>query len=308
MLESVFEHESIRDVLREQGIHLDASVPIVIAWSDRASLLLRPEYACLWLAECSHIQLPCSLAAVKAVLDAQQNCSSPELLHLRTLVGQVKWGFKRLEDSVASHDSDAFERLFELRNFCRMHWPQMYEVQLDIIENMIDGNQQTSDIFEFLTCKFDEVAAYEIFRPFFHGAPRDIVNSALGACHALTQYALTGVKYMSKESCTLVANMLNADEWWRSLSRLLEDVNDSFEESGAKGEIADHVRNCVVGFQASVPSLLVFLEKFAAGCSPDREEIASAYEALDVFIKMIIEIESRYSVLRSELQVRFSNV
>lgn len=304
------EHPSILAALRVSGLVFENHQGrVLLAWSDPQMLALKPIAAVLDIPGTRLVQLPVSLSELKTALsdaqDPQSSCLGPN--RLDTTLGQLKWSLSAFSSDLSSGSSDvAGRRLLEIQRFCDENWPGWFSrALLHLHKSCALAQDEVTSSIDALAEYADSVATFDVFRPFLHGAPKDIVNSALGACSALMRYALTGREDIDQESLTLIRDMLNADDWWRSLASSLDDIADRLAESGASGKVADEVLDQVARVNSSAPSLIEFLESLAEGKSPTATEIAPAYEALDALIQLIVQIESRSTDLRSEFEERF---
>ncbi len=306
------EHPSILAIFCASGIVVDEQQgPVLLAWSDAQSLELKPIAAVLRIPGARLIQLPLSLSELKTAFSHKHSDIrfDAEPIELYTPLGQLKWSLSEFKSDLSQGNSTVAERrLVEIQMFCDENWLGWFNQALVYLHHSrgLAFNEATfviNGVSEYAS----SVAFLDKFRPFLHGAPKDIVNSALGACSALMRYAITGSGGIDQDSLLLIRDMLNADDWWRDLTFSLDDIADKLVKSGANGEVFDDVLDQVCIVKSSASMLVEFLEKLACGNNPTAIEIAPAYEAIDGLMQLIIQVESRSAAIKSEFEERFNN-
>lgn len=299
-----FEHSSIREALIRTGLKIlsftSDTLPstqhasVLIAWSDRDTLLLRPEYAWLSLKAVTFIQLPQQSNFLRQQIeDAQQTPDvGLELEILCTPLGQWRWALGELQESLNRADEkESFIRLMELRRFATKHWPGWYEKTFTDIRDAIDINNRSSDLLLDLLSNADAVATLEACGPLLNWTEGGTKGSRIVPLEDAACYASQGVGEIK-----VIAELAATDPWWSELETDLSTTEATLHlvRKGG-GEPESILGNRLVVLRRCIAEISNIEE---SSFSLSREEICNFYSIVSTLQRTLVDIVKLYNNVR----------
>ncbi len=301
-----FEHESIaralisagmaEGYLRHSAIESAQTLPVCVGWSQRQSLLLRPEYAWLSLPEVSYLQLPVPLDLLIRQIEASSHPGHtiPGLALLTTTLGQWRWALAELQRaSESEYGRELSFRLSALRLFAIKHWPGWYEKILnDLAARIARTSSVSSGDVQRLVGRADEVAILEAYRPLLGWSGGEAKGERIAALEDALSYVNQGVGRIDG-----LANLVALDPWWDEMDHDLSAAEKMLRRVGPQEGVPELaspdrlrvLRECL----ASIRSLS------EAGASSDKTLEAGA--AVSTLIEILEDIVKQRRQLLAEL-------
>lgn len=281
-----------------------------VAWSPLQTLVRRPENSLASVPGVTFLRLPISLAALTGSRTARNpRASAPVRADLCVPLGQFTCSLHRLLGLLPTETpGEVLARVAELRRFCASHWPGWFESALDIVRNSLQQRDPTNagELVKVLLEFSGQVATYEAFRAFLHGAGKDIVNAGPGPVNAALSYYLSGgLEYQD------VLETLEGDRWWSAFAEEFAKIEQGLQGIGLSGfdpdmvlgKRVDTARQSLAGFAECAERLLRAPRgrKVTGRLRPRLEE---AQRCLEVLMNTIQAIAREREKLRQRVHQR----
>jgi hypothetical protein len=280
------------------------SPALVLAWSPRAALELRPEYAFLSHRSVAFLQLPQPLGVLKERFKQASRPADSDagLGALCTPLGQWQWALMSLKSSVEKADkAQAVMRLVALQRFVRKHWPGWYDQALIKLRERIETDSDICEGVNILSKRANEVAIAEACRPLMAWIEEETRSTRLGIFLDAACYASQGLLANTSAESTAAD-----DRWWTDFAPDLSITEESLGRVRTGGGSPESI----VGDQLrEIRRCLAYFGGIEAGTENlAREAATDVYKQADSFVRSIGDIVRIRNRIQGFLRMQLEEV
>jgi hypothetical protein len=286
------EHPGIGRVLVHAGLgrlpdatSIDGStiVPLLIAWSDRETLSLQPEYAWLSLSEINFIRLPVSLFTLRSAIDAAaQSGPSEQMANLLTATPELRWSLETLRSEIeAAELGRGRARLIEIERFARTKWPGWYERMLHELSESVQDRERAVKIIQLLIDRCVSVDEIEACRPLLSWQADESKQTRLAVLQDCLAYSRQGLLPLE----TLLEH-ITRDQWW-----------DDFESDlliTEKGVTpGSYLANCIITLRRRIGEIRNVEKQLSEGSSDDLHAAAESIDGIAETLREVTRLKDQ---------------